>query len=184
MEWWQKVIDTNLTAPFMFSQIAYPSLVKSGGGKIINIGSGYSIKAAAGNAPYAASKAGLWNMTRSMALDWGKDNIQVNMILPGWIRTEMTTRTLADIERKNKIISDTPAGRIGEPEDLAGAAIFLASRASDFVTGKYIQVEGGDMLETWPGHQVLPSQIRSLFVIKAPSRRKRAKCDLSWRSIW
>ncbi len=102
LEWWQKVIDTNLTAPFMFSQIAYPSLVKSGGGKIINIGSGYSIKAAAGNAPYAASKAGLWNMTRSMALDWGKDNIQVNMILPGWIRTEMTTRTLADIERAEK----------------------------------------------------------------------------------
>ena len=127
-------------------------MVKCGGGKIINIGSGYSIKAAAGNAAYAASKAGLWNMTRSMALDWGEDNIQVNMILPGWIRTKMSTDALGDIKRKNKIISETPAGRLGEPEDITGAAVFLASGASDFVTGKYIQVEGGrnagDM--AWP----------------------------------
>ena len=152
LEWWQQVIDTNLTAPFVFSQAAYPALVKCGGGKIINIGSGYSIKAAAGNAPYAASKAGLWNMTRSLALDWGEDNIQVNMILPGWIRTEMASESLGDIKRKNKIISETPAGRVGEPEDITGAAVFLASGASDFVTGKYLQVEGGrhagDM--AWP----------------------------------
>ena len=152
IEWWQQVIDTNLTSPFVFSQAAYPELVKCGGGKIINIGSGYSIKAAAGNAAYAASKAGLWNMTRSMALDWGEDNIQVNMILPGWIRTKMSTDALGDIKRKNKIISETPAGRVGEPEDITGAAVFLASGASDFVTGKYIQVEGGrnagDM--AWP----------------------------------
>ena len=143
IESWQQVIDTNLTSPFVFSQAAYPALVKCGGGKIINIGSGYSIKAAAGNAAYAASKAGLWNMTRSMALDWGEDNIQVNMILPGWIRTKMSTDALGDIKRKNKIISETPAGRVGEPEDITGAAVFLASGASDFVTGKYIQVEGG-----------------------------------------
>ena len=152
IEWWQQVINTNLTSPFVFSQAAYPAMVKCGGGKIINIGSGYSIKAAAGNAAYAASKAGLWNMTRSMALAWGKDNIQVNMILPGWIKTEMTTDALGDIKRKNKIISETPAGRVGEPEDITGAAVFLASGASDFVTGKYIQVEGGrhagDM--AWP----------------------------------
>ena len=152
IESWQQVIDTNLTSPFVFSQAAYPALVKCGGGKIINIGSGYSIKAAAGNAAYAASKAGLWNMTRSMALDWGEDNIQVNMILPGWIRTKMSTDALGDIKRKNKIISETPAGKLGEPEDITGAAVFLASGASDFVTGKYIQVEGGrnagDM--AWP----------------------------------
>ena len=127
-------------------------MVKCGGGKIINIGSGYSIKAAAGNAAYAASKAGLWNMTRSMALDWGEDNIQVNMILPGWIRTEMSAEPLGDIKRKNKIISETPAGRVGGPEDITGAAVFLASGASNFVTGKYIQAEGGahagDM--AWP----------------------------------
>ena len=143
-ETWHKTIDTNLTAPFVFSQIAYPALVKSGGGKIINIGSGYSHKAAAGKAAYAASKAGLWNMTKSMALDWGKDNIQVTMISPGWIRTEMsTTSTLADTKETNRILSETPAGRIGEPEDLAGAAVFLASGASDFVTGSHIKVDGG-----------------------------------------
>ena len=78
-----------------------------------------------------------------MALDWGRDNIQVNMIVPGWIRTEMSSGILGDIKRKNKIISETPAGRIGEPEDLAGAAVFLASSASDFMTGNYVQVEGG-----------------------------------------
>ena len=161
LETWQNVIGTNLTAPFMFSQIAYSSLVKSGGGKIINIGSLYSLSAAGGNAPYAASKAGLWNMTRSMALDWGKNNIQVNMIVPGWHRTEMTEGVLEDPNSsssypshmgKNKIISKTPAGRVGEPQDLAGAAIFLASRASDFMTGEYVRVDGGisagDM--AWP----------------------------------
>ena len=152
LERWQNVIDVNLTAPFVFSQIAYPALVKSGGGKIINIGSGYSLKAAAGNAPYAASKAGLWNLTRSMALDWGKDNIQVNLIVPGWIRTEMTTIPLGDIKRRNRIVSDTPAGRVGEPEDITGAAVYLASSASDFMTGKYMQLDGGrnsgDM--AWP----------------------------------
>ena len=160
-ETWQNVIATNLTAPFVFSQIAYPALVKSGGGKIINIGSGYSLKAAGGNAPYSASKAGLLNLTRSLALDWGKDNIQVNMLLPGWNRTEMTEGLFDDPNSWTRypshhdgprIISTTPAGRIGEPEDLAGAAIFLASRASDFMTGEYIQVNGGhtagDM--AWP----------------------------------
>ncbi len=152
LERWQNVIDTNLTAPFVFSQIAYPELVKSGGGKIINIGSGYSLKAAGGNAPYASSKAGLWNLTRSMALDWGKDNIQVNLIVPGWILTEMAAGALDDVERRNRIISDTPAGRVGKPEDITGAAVYLASPASDFMSGKYMQLDGGrnagDMI--WP----------------------------------
>ena len=161
-ETWQNVIDINLTAQFVFSQIAYPALVKSGGGKIINTGSGYSIYAAGGNAPYAASKAGVWNMTRSLALDWGKDNIQVNLIVPGWIATEMTDGVLAGEfgspttypahMGRNTVIDKTAAGRIGEPEDLAGAAVFLASRASDFMTGSYIKVDGGlsagDM--AWP----------------------------------
>jgi 2-deoxy-D-gluconate 3-dehydrogenase len=142
-ETWQKVIDTNLTAPFVFCQVAYPALVKSGGGKIINIGSGFSHRAAAGNAAYAASKAGLWNMTRSMALDWGKDNIQVTMISPGWIRTEMAAGELAGTEQTNRILSETPAGRIGDLEEVAGAAVFLASGASDFVTGSHIKVDGG-----------------------------------------
>ena len=134
----------------------------SGGGKIINIGSGYSLAAAGGNAPYAASKAGFWNMMRSMALDWGKDSIQVNLIVPGWIVTEMTTNVLDELcgssssypshMGRNTVIPKTPAGRIGEPEDLAGTAVFLASKASDFMTGSYVRVDGGisagDM--AWP----------------------------------
>ena len=143
LETWHHVIDTNLTSVFLFCQTAYPELVKSGGGKIINVGSGYSLVAAAGNAPYAASKAGVWNMTRTMAIDWGADNIQVNLIAPGWIRTEMTDRVWENKERTSYIIDETPVGRLGEPEDMVGAAVFLASAASNFVTGTYISADGG-----------------------------------------
>ncbi len=160
-ETWDTVIATNLTAPFVFSQIAHPALVKSGGGKIINIGSDYAFKAAGGNAPYSASKAGLLNLTRSLALDWGKDNIQVNMLAPGWNRTDMTEGLFEDPDSWRRypshhdgprIIADTPAGRIGEPEDLAGTAVFLASSASDFLTGEYIHVNGGNTAGdmAWP----------------------------------
>ena len=143
LETWHQVLETNLTSVFLFCQAAYPELVKAGGGKIINIGSRYSIKSAAGNAPYAASKAGVWNITRTMALDWGADNIQVNMIGPGWIRTEMTDSVWENKERTAYIIDETPAARLGEPEDMAGAAVFLASSSSDFVTGTNIIADGG-----------------------------------------
>ena len=78
LETWQRVIDTNLTAVLLFCQAVYPELVKAGGGKIINVGSGYSLRSAAGNAPYSASKAGVWNLTRTMALDWAGDNIRMD----------------------------------------------------------------------------------------------------------
>ena len=151
-ETWQRVIDINLTAVFLFCQAVYPELVKAGGGKIINVGSGYSLRSAAGNAPYSASKAGVRNLTRTMALDWAGDNIQVNLIAPGWIRTEMTDPVWEDTERTAYIIDETPAGRLGEPEDLAGTGIFLASAASDFITGTDIRPAGdsgvGD--KAWP----------------------------------
>ena len=117
--------------------------MKAGGGKIINFGSGYSLRSAAGNALYSASKAGVWNLTRTMALDWAGDNIQLNLIAPGWISTEMTDPVWEDTERTAYIIDETPAGRLGEPEDLAGTGIFLASAASDFITGNYIRPAGG-----------------------------------------
>ena len=153
-ETWKRVIDTNLTSVFLFCQAAYPALVKAGGGKIINVGSGYSLEAAAGNAPYSASKAGVWNMTRTMAVDWGADNIQANLIVPGWIRTAMTDGVWDNKERTAYIIGETPAGRLGEPEDMAGAAVFLASPASDFVTGTYIRADGG----LTAGDRAWPSQ--------------------------
>ena len=143
LETWHRVIDINLTSVFLFCQAVYPELVKAGGGKIINVGSGYSLTGAAGNAPYAASKAGVWNLTRTMALDWAADNIQVNLIAPGWIRTEMTDPVWEDKERTAYIVDETPAGRLGEPEDMAGTGVFLASSASDFVTGTYIEPAGG-----------------------------------------
>ena len=120
LETWQRVIDTNLTSAFLFSQAVYPMMVKAGGGKIINIGSGYSLIAAAGNAPYSASKAGLLNLTQTMALDWGADNIQVNLLAPSWTYSDMTVGVWENKERTAYIIDETPAGRIGEPEDLAG----------------------------------------------------------------
>ena len=99
LDTWDRVIAINLTSVFQFCQAVQPALVQAGGGKIINVGSGYSLVSAAGNAPYAASKAGVWNLTRTMALDWAGDNIQVNLIAPGWIRTEMTDGVWDDRER-------------------------------------------------------------------------------------
>ena len=152
LDTWQRVIDINLTSVFVFCQAVYPALVKAGGGKIINVGSGFSLLAGAGNAPYSASKAGVWNLTRTMALDWAADNIQVNLIAPGWIRTEMTAGVLEDKERAAHIVAETPAGRFGVPEDLAGTGVFLASAASDFITGTYIRPSGGRGAGTmeWP----------------------------------
>lgn len=141
---WRELIDTNLTSAFLCSNAAYPAMKKGGGGKIINIGSIMSIFGAAFTAPYAASKGGIVQMGRAMACAWGKDNIQVNCILPGWIDTDLTQRARRDIEGLHeRVLARTPARRWGTPADLAGIAVFLASPASDFVTGTAIPVDGG-----------------------------------------
>lgn len=143
-EAWGSVIETNLSSVFRFSRAAHPSLAGSGGGKIINIGSMYSIFGSPFAASYAASKGGVIQLTRSLAVAWAKDNIQVNAILPGWITTDMTAPIREDMpDLYGSIIARTPAGRFGEPQELAGTAIFLASEASDFVTGQSIAVCGG-----------------------------------------
>jgi 2-deoxy-D-gluconate 3-dehydrogenase len=141
---WRRVMDTNLTSAFTCSQAAYPEMVKAGGGKMINIGSMMSIFGAAYTTPYAASKGGIVQMTRAMACAWAKDNIQVNAILPGWIDTELTQgarKVVAGLHER--VLSRTPAGRWGEPDDFGGIAVFLASAASDFLTGTAIPVDGG-----------------------------------------
>jgi 2-deoxy-D-gluconate 3-dehydrogenase len=141
---WQQVIDTNLTAAFVCSQAAYPHMVRAGGGKIINIGSMLSIFGTAYAAPYAASKGGIVQMTKALASAWAKDNIQANAILPGWIDTDLTRTAREQVEGlHDRVIARTPAGRWGSPEDFAGTAVFLASRASDFVTGAALVVDGG-----------------------------------------
>jgi 2-deoxy-D-gluconate 3-dehydrogenase len=141
---WQAVLDTNLTGAFACAQAAYPVMKRGGGGKIINIGSMYAIFGAAYAAAYAASKGGLVQMTKSLANAWAKDNIQVNVVLPGWIDTELTRDARRQMEGlHDRVLRRTPAGRWGKPEDLAGIAVFLAAPASDFVTGAAIPVDGG-----------------------------------------
>jgi 2-deoxy-D-gluconate 3-dehydrogenase len=115
-----------------------------GGGKIISISSMYSIFGGATAQAYGTSKGGIVQLTKSLAVAWAPDNIQVNAILPGWIDTDMTRRGRARTpELHDNVVRHTPAGRWGSPSDLAGAAVFLASPASDFVTGGSIPVDGG-----------------------------------------
>ena len=141
---YHEVMNTNLTSAFALSQLAYPEMKKAGGGKIVNIGSMMSIFGAAYLAPYAASKAGIVQLTKALACAWAKDRIQVNAVLPGWIDTDLTRRAREELKGLNeRVLSRTPAGRWGEPADLAGIAVFLASPASDFVTGTAIPVDGG-----------------------------------------
>jgi len=141
---WRQVLETNLTGALACAQAAYPTMRQQGGGKIINIGSMFSLFGAAYAAAYAASKGGLVQLTKSLAVAWAADNIQVNAVLPGWIDTELTRNARQEVEGLNeRILRRTPAGRWGVPEDLAGIAVFLASRAADFVTGTAIPVDGG-----------------------------------------
>jgi 2-deoxy-D-gluconate 3-dehydrogenase len=141
---WREVIETNLTSAFLLSQAAYPEMKKTGGGKIVNIGSMMSLFGASFVAPYAASKGGIVQLTRALACAWAKDNIQVNAVLPGWIDTDLTRRAREQVPGLyERVLARTPAGRWGEPADLAGIAVFLASRASDFLTGTAIPVDGG-----------------------------------------
>ena len=141
---WDSVVDVNLRAAFLASKEAYPQMVKAGGGKVINVGSMYSIFGSDWGAPYAASKGGLVQLTKSLAVAWAKDNIQVNAVLPGWIVTDLTRGIQdADPNRYDNISRRIPTGRWGEPSELAGAAVFLASTASGYVTGATLAVDGG-----------------------------------------
>lgn len=140
---WRTVIDTNLSSAFICSNAAYP-LLSAEGGKIINIGSMLSIFGSSYGAAYAASKGGIVQLTKSQAVAWAPDNIQVNAILPGWINTDLTRQARIDVDGlHDRIQGRTPADRWGDPEDLAGVAVFLSASASDFVTGTAIPVDGG-----------------------------------------
>ena len=143
-EEWDRVVDVNLGGAFLCAKAVYPHMVQVGGGKIVNIGSMTSLFGLDWAAPYAASKGGIVQLSKTLAVAWAKDNIQVNTILPGWIRTDLTAPIEHRFpERHSQISSRIPSGRWGEPEDLAGAAVFLASPASDYVTGVSIAVDGG-----------------------------------------
>ena len=145
LEEWDQVLDVNLRGAFLAARTAYPHMKRQGGGKIINIGSMFSIFGGGGSgAPYSSSKGGLVQLSKSLAVAWAKDNIQSNTILPGWIMTELTSDIpVKQPERYDMISRRIPTGRWGEPEELKGAAVFLASPASDYVTGAVITVDGG-----------------------------------------
>ena len=145
---WRRVLDTNLTSAFLCSRAAHSHLQRAGGGKIINIGSMLSIFGASFAPAYGASKGGIVQLTRSLASAWAADNIQVNAVLPGWIDTELTQQARRDVAGLNeRVLARTPARRWGRADDLAGVAVFLASAASDFVTGTAIPVDGGYSME-------------------------------------
>jgi 2-deoxy-D-gluconate 3-dehydrogenase len=140
---WDDVLEVNLNAVFILSQLAATEMLKNGGGKIINIASllsffgGYTVPA------YAASKGGVAQLTKALANEWTAKGINVNAIAPGYMDTEMNTALVNDEERNKLIMSRIPAGRWGKAEDMKGAAIFLASAASDYLSGAVIPVDGG-----------------------------------------
>lgn len=141
---WRAVLDTNLTGAFLCSRACHPHMKAAGGGKILNNGSMMSLFGAPWAPAYAASKGGMVQLTKSLATAWAADGIQVNCFLPGWIDTDLTRRAREEVDGlHDRVLARTPAGRWGSIDDFQGIAVFLASRASDFVTGAAITVDGG-----------------------------------------
>jgi gluconate 5-dehydrogenase len=140
---WREVIDTDLTSAFLVTRAVAPRMIARNAGKIVNTCSLMSEIGRPSIANYAAAKGGLKMLTRSMCVEWAKHNLQINGIGPGYFSTELTKPLVENPEFNQWICSRTPAGRWGRPEELVGAAVFLASRASDFVNGQVIYVDGG-----------------------------------------
>lgn len=140
---WDALIATNLTAPFVVSQAAVPGMMARRRGKIIHIASLMSELARPSVVPYAAAKGGVRQLTRGMAVELAPHNIQVNAIAPGYFATEMNRALVDNAEFNAWVCKRTPAGRWGKPEELAGIAVFLASSASDYVSGQMFVIDGG-----------------------------------------
>lgn len=140
---WDAVIDTNLKSAFFLSQAAGRHMIAQGRGKIINIASMLSFQGGIRVPSYTASKSGLAGITRLLACEWASKGVNVNAIAPGYMTTDNTEALRADQTRNAEILGRIPAGRWGEPSDLGGAAVFLASAASDYVNGAIIPVDGG-----------------------------------------
>tara|TARA_A100001234_G_scaffold89722_1_gene79062 strand:+ start:146 stop:883 length:738 start_codon:yes stop_codon:yes gene_type:complete len=141
LEEWKKVIDINLTSTFLLSKFAIKKMLKNKSGKIINITSVVGHTGNLGQANYTASKAGIVAMSKSLAIEYAKKNINVNCISPGFIKTAMTDKI--DDKFKESIISKIPSARLGDPDDIANAVIFLASNQSNYINGETLHVNGG-----------------------------------------
>jgi 2-deoxy-D-gluconate 3-dehydrogenase len=142
---WAGVVEVNLTAAFLLSQAIGAGMVQRGHGKIINVASLLSFQGGIGVVSYAASKHGLQGLTRALSNEWAASGVQVNAIAPGYIATDNTAPLRSDEARASEILGRIPSGRWGEASDIGGAAIFLASSASDYVTGHTLVVDGGWM---------------------------------------
>jgi len=157
---WRAVLDVNLTGAFLCAQAQAQHMIRQSPceGKIINTASMYGLFAG-GNCAYNASKAGLIHLTRSLASEWGQFNINVNCISPGWVMTPGMSATPPEVRARMREV--TPMGHLQRPEDLCGAIVFLASRASNFVTGHNLVVDGGHSINTWlqPLHRSVPPRV-------------------------
>lgn len=142
---WATVIEVNLSSVFRLSQLAGRQMIENKRGKIVNIASLLSFQGGITVPAYAASKGGVAQLTKALANEWARHGINVNAIAPGYMRTNNTTALQADETRNRQILERIPAGRWGEPEDLAGAAVFLSSSASDYINGHVLVVDGGWM---------------------------------------
>lgn len=140
---WDRVLDTNLKGIFLVAQRVGKEMIKQKSGKVINIASILGLIGLPMLGPYAASKGGIVQLTKVLALEWAQYNINVNAIAPAYIRTPMTETWLADKERLNPILAATPLGRLGSVEDLAGPVVFLASDMASYITGHTLVVDGG-----------------------------------------
>jgi NAD(P)-dependent dehydrogenase (short-subunit alcohol dehydrogenase family) len=150
VEDFQTIVDVNLRAALILAQECHRSMLENGGGKIINIGSVSSTYGLGGVGVYGASKAAVAHLTKTLAVEWARDNIQVNCLAPGFIKTPLTEGALwGDEKRKRWLLSRIPARRAGEPQDLIGALLLMASSASDYMTGQLITVDGGFISGGW-----------------------------------
>jgi len=148
---YDRVMDTNLKGAYFASRAVAPTMMRQGSGKIVNIASATSFVGLSKVTVYAASKGGLLQMTRAMAAEWAPHNIQVNAVAPGFIRTDFNTTLWENRALYDWVVGNTPAGRLGTPDDVVGAALFLASDAASFITGQAIVVDGGFLAGgNWP----------------------------------
>ncbi len=143
LEDWHKMLEINLTSTYLCSKVVGKHMVERQQGKIINISSALGVFGAGGSAAYCASKGGVIQLTRALAIEWAKYHVTVNSIAPFAIETEMTKTMLEDEKTKNAVLSKIPLRRICKPSDISGTVVFLASKASDYITGQVIFVDGG-----------------------------------------
>jgi 2-deoxy-D-gluconate 3-dehydrogenase len=142
---WRAILETNLTGVFTLCRAVGPTLVGQRHGKVINVGSVLGAHGLPGYTAYSASKGGIVALTRTLAVEWARHNVQVNAIAPGWFVTPMNADAFADERTRDRLLRDVPARRVGKPEELGPLVVYLASSASDFVTGEVVYIDGGLM---------------------------------------